>query len=168
LEDARAKGAHVIGGDMIDEDNLMIQPALIIDANHKMKCMNEETFGPIMPIMKVERGEEAIRLSNEGPFGLAGSIWSKDVARAERLGHSMEVGLLGVNDVMGHYAVCSLPFGGIKQSGLGRRHSDEGLRGFCSTQSVYVHEWPANQPELWWYPYDQAKTKLIAWLAKFS
>jgi acyl-CoA reductase-like NAD-dependent aldehyde dehydrogenase len=168
IEDARAKGAHVIGGDVVDEDNLMISPALILEADHRMRCMNEETFGPIMPVMKVDRGEEAIKLSNEGPFGLAGSIWTRDIGRAERLGLSMECGLLGVNDVMSHYAVCSLPFGGVKQSGLGRRHSDEGLRGFCWPQSVYIHEWPANVPELWWFPYEKAKTRLISWLTRFS
>ena len=168
LEDARAKGAHVIGGDVIDEDNLLIAPALVLEANHSMRCMTEETFGPIMPIMKVDRGEEGVRLSNEGPFGLAASIWTRDIEKAEFLGLKLEAGLLGINDIMSHYAVCSLPFGGVKQSGLGRRHSDEGLRGFCWPQSVYVHEWPANASELWWFPYDAAKTKLISWLTRFS
>jgi acyl-CoA reductase-like NAD-dependent aldehyde dehydrogenase len=168
LEDARAKGAHVIGGDVIDADNLLIQPALVLKADPRMKCMNEETFGPVMPIMRVERAEEGVRLANEGPFGLAGSIWTRDIEKAENLGLRLDTGLLGINDLMSHYAVCSLPFGGVKQSGLGRRHSDEGLRSFCWPQSVYIHEWPANAPELWWFPYEAGKTRLIEFLAKLS
>ena len=168
LADAKALGAHVIGGDCVDEENLLIQPALVLKADHRMRLMNEETFGPVLPIMKVERGEEGVRLSNAGPFGLSGSIWTTDIGRAERLGLSLETGLLGINDVNTHYAVVSLPFSGIKQSGLGRRHSDEGLRMFCRTQSVYIHEWPAAASELWWFPYEPVKTRLISWLTRWS
>lgn len=166
LEDARAKGGRVIGGEVTDEANLLITPALVLGATHDMKVMTEETFGPVMPIMKVDRGEEAIRLTNLGPFGLAASVWTTDLAKGERLSSSIEAGLVGINDVLSHYAVCSLPFGGVKQSGLGRRHSDEGLRMFCWPQSVFVHEWPAKAPELWWFPYRAAKTRLLAWVTK--
>ncbi len=168
LEDARAKGGQVIGGEVTDEANLLITPALVLNATHEMKVMTEETFGPVMPIMKVDRGEEAIRLTNSGPYGLAASLWTADLAKAERLGASIEAGLVGINDVLSHYAVCSLPFGGVKQSGLGRRHSDEGLRMFCWPQSVFVHEWPAKAPELWWFPYDAAKTRLLSWITKLT
>jgi acyl-CoA reductase-like NAD-dependent aldehyde dehydrogenase len=168
LEDARAKGGRVIGGDSIDEDNLLINPALVLDAKPEMKCMSEETFGPVMPIMRVERGEEAIRMTNEQPFGLAASIWTTDLDKADRLTASVEAGIVGVNDLLSHYAICSLPFGGIKQSGLGRRHSDEGLRMFCWQQAVLVHEWPAKAPELWWFPYEPFKTKLAGWIAKLT
>ncbi|OGR88485.1 MAG: hypothetical protein A3J74_07570 [Elusimicrobia bacterium RIFCSPHIGHO2_02_FULL_57_9] len=166
LEDAQAKGGRVIGGDIIDEGNLLINPALVLDAKPEMKVMSEETFGPVMPIMKVGRGEEAIRLSNEGPFGLAASLWTADLAKAEGLGSLIEAGLLGINDVGSHYAICSLPFGGVKSSGLGRRHSDEGLRMFCWTQSVVVHEWPFRGSELWWFPYTPFKTRLLSWISR--
>ena len=64
--------------------------------------------------------------------------------------------------------LCSLPFGGIKTSGLGRRHSDEGLRMFTWPQAVFVHEWPADQPELWWFPYTPLKNKIVSWLTKLA
>jgi len=130
--------------------------------------MTEETFGPVMPVMKVDRGEEGIRLSNAGPFGLSASLWTRDVAKAERLCGSVEAGMVSVNDVLTHYAVCSLPFGGIKSSGLGRRHSDSGLRMFCWPQSVFIHEWPSGTPEPWWFPYESAKTRLVSWLMKLA
>jgi len=166
LEDARQKGARVIGGEVVDEANLMMAPALVLDARPDMLCMSEETFGPVMPVMKVERGEDAIRIGNDGPFGLAASVWSGDLERAEALAAGVEAGLVGVNDLISHYAICSLPFGGVKQSGMGRRHSDEGLRMFCWPQSVYVHEWPASAPELWWFPYEAAKTRIAELISK--
>jgi acyl-CoA reductase-like NAD-dependent aldehyde dehydrogenase len=168
LEDARAKGARVVGGEIIDAEKLMMKPALVLNATHDMKVMTEETFGPVMPVMKVARGEDAIRLSNEGHSGLAASVWTSDLAKAERLSASVEAGMIGINDLMCHYAVCSLPFGGVKQSGVGRRHSDEGLRMFCNQQAVLVHEWPASQPELWWFPYENFKTRVLSWLARFT
>ncbi len=168
LEDAAAKGGRVIGGEVLDEANLMMSPALVLGASHDMKVMTEETFGPVMPIMKVDRGEEAIRLSNGGSYGLSASLWTADTARAERLCASVEAGMVCVNDLLTHYAVCSLPFGGIKHSGLGRRHSDEGLRMFCWPQSVFIHEWPARAPEPWWFPYDRAKTRLVSWIMKLT
>lgn len=168
LEDARQKGAQVIGGEVLDEAKLMISPALVLGADHSMKVMTEETFGPVLPVMKVERGEEAIRLSNEGPFGLSASVWTRDLEKGERLGAQLEAGLIGVNDLMSHYAVCSLPFGGVKDSGLGRRHGDEGLRQFCWQQSVFVHEWPASQPELWWFPYTPLKRRIVELISKLA
>ncbi len=168
LEEARAQGAKVIGGEVIDADNLMLSPALVLEATMDMKLMREETFGPVLPVMRVESEEEAVRLANCLPFGLAASLWSTDLAKAERLGAQIEAGLLSINDVMTHYALCSLPFGGVKTSGMGRRHSDEGLRMFCWAQSVFVHEWPAKASELWWFPYDDFKTKLVAWISRWA
>ncbi|MBI3552616.1 MAG: aldehyde dehydrogenase family protein [Elusimicrobia bacterium] len=168
LEEARSKGGRVIGGDVIDEANLMISPALVLEATPEMKVMSEETFGPVMPVMRVESEEEAVRLANSLPFGLAASLWTTDLEKADRLGAQIEAGLLSINDVMSHYALCSLPFGGIKSSGLGRRHSDEGLRMFCWPQSVFVHEWPAKASELWWFPYDDFKTKLVTWISRLA
>ncbi|MBI3548376.1 MAG: aldehyde dehydrogenase family protein [Elusimicrobia bacterium] len=168
LEDARAKGARVTGGEIIDAEKLLVSPALVLDARPDMKVMSEETFGPVLAVMPVRSPEEALRLANDTPFGLAASVWSRDVARAEALSAFVEAGLVSVNDVLSHYVVCSLPFGGVKDSGLGRRHSDEGMRMFCQPQSVLVHEWPPNLPEMWWFPYSRMKTRLISWMTRFA
>ncbi|MBI4349523.1 MAG: aldehyde dehydrogenase family protein [Elusimicrobia bacterium] len=168
IDDAKAKGARVIGGELVDPERLVISPALVLDAKQEMRVMREETFGPVLPIMSVRAPEEAVRLANDSELGLAASIFSRDLVRAETLAAHLEAGLIGVNDLMGHYAVCSLPFGGFKQSGVGRRHSDDGLRMFCQSQSVLAHEWPANAPEPWWFPYTELKAKLVAWLTRLS
>jgi acyl-CoA reductase-like NAD-dependent aldehyde dehydrogenase len=168
LEDARAKGARIVGEGIVDAERLLIAPTLILDATPDMLCMQEEIFGPVLPVCPVASAEEAVEKSNVGPFGLAGSMWTKDLRRGEWLSREMQCGMIGVNDLMSHYVVASLPFGGVKQSGLGRRHGEEGLRMFCQTQSVIVHEWPANQPEVWWFPYSRMKTKLVNWIGKLS
>ena len=168
LEDAKAKGARVIGGGVVDRSRLMVAPALVLDARADMLVMKEETFGPVLAVAPVRRLEDAVRIANDGPHGLAASVWTRNLARGEALGGMLEAGLLSVNDVLSHYAVTSLPFGGMKESGLGRRHSEEGLRMFCHSQSVLVHEWPADQPEPWWFPYDRLKTKVVGFLTRLA
>ena len=161
LEDARKKGARVIGGEVLDRANLLVAPALVLDARMDMKVMTEECFGPVIPIMKVSRGEEAVALANAGSEGLAASVWTTDLAKGEALAAALEVGLVGVNEPASHYAFGALPFGGMKQSGMGRRHGDEGLLAFTQSQSVLVHEWPASAPDLWWFPYDERKAGFL-------
>ena len=161
LEDARKKGARVIGGEILDRAELLMAPALVLDARMDMKVMNEECFGPVIPIMKVSRAEEAVALANAGQEGLAASVWTTDLAKGERLAAALEVGLVGVNEPASHYAFGSLPFGGMKQSGMGRRHGEEGLLAFTQSQSVLVHEWPDNAPDLWWFPYNEKKAGFL-------
>ncbi len=161
LEDARKKGARVIGGEVLDRANLLMAPALVLDARMDMKVMNDESFGPVIPIMKVARAEEAVALANAGPEGLAASVWTTDLAKGEMLAAALEVGLVGVNEPASHYAFGALPFGGMKQSGMGRRHGEEGLLAFTQSQSVLVHEWPDAAPDLWWFPYNERKAGFL-------
>lgn len=168
LEDARALGARVVGGRVLDRERLLVAPAVVLDAKPAMRVMREETFGPVAAVMRVSRLEEAVRLANESSYGLAASVWTRDAARGEEIAARLEAGLVGVNDPGAHYALCALPFGGIKESGLGRRHGDEGLRMFCWPQSVLVHEWPAGAPDPWWFPYGRAKSRLLSLLARLS
>lgn len=161
LEDARSKGARVVGGDVLDKANLLVSPALVLDARMDMKIMTEESFGPVIPVMKVTRAEEAVALANAGSEGLAASVWTTDLAKGEALAAALEVGLVGVNEPASHYAFGALPFGGMKQSGMGRRHGDEGLLAFTQSQSVLIHEWPDAAPDLWWFPYDERKSGFL-------
>ncbi len=168
LADAKEKGGRVVGGDVLDREGLVVRPAIVFNATPDMLCMKEETFGPVLAVSEMTSIDDAIRNFNDEPFGLSASIWTGDLRRGERLAAAMEVGLVSVNDVLSHYAICSLPFGGFKESGTGRRHSEEGLRMFCEPQSVLVHEFPSNHPELWWFPYDRLKSKILSWLVRLS
>ncbi|MEK7233037.1 MAG: aldehyde dehydrogenase family protein [Elusimicrobiota bacterium] len=168
LDDARKKGARVIGGEVLDRDGLLMAPALVLDARMDMHVMNEKCFGPVLPIMKISRAEEAVALANAGPEGLAASVWTADLAKGERLAAALDVGLVGVNESASHYFFGSLPFGGMKQSGMGRRHGDEGLLAFTQAQSVVVHEWPDAAPDWWWFPYDERKAGFLRRLMGLS
>jgi acyl-CoA reductase-like NAD-dependent aldehyde dehydrogenase len=111
--------------------------------------------------MKVARAEDAVALANLGLEGLAASVWSADLEKAARLAASLEAGLVGVNEPGTHYSYGSLPFGGVKSSGMWRRHGDEGLLTLTQAQSLIVHEWPANLPDPWWFPRDPAIVFLL-------
>jgi betaine-aldehyde dehydrogenase len=167
LEDARAQGARVIGGEILDRQRLLVSPALILDATPKMLVMQEETFGPVLALMSVRDLKEAFQLANQGPHGLSASLWTKNLAQGESLGLLLESGLVGINDLPNPAWVGSLPRGGFKDSGLGRRHCEEGLRMFCQAQSVVVHEWPMEAPDFWWFPYGWFKSRILAWLTRF-
>ncbi len=162
LEDARAKGAQVIGGEPLDRIEGRMSPALVLGARPEMLVMREETFGPVLPVMRVARAEEAVALCNAGELGLAASVWSRDLERAERLAAALDAGMTGVNEPGTHYAFGGLPFGGVKSSGMWRRHGEEGLLALTQAQSLIVHEWPADVPDPWWYPYEARKTSLLS------
>ncbi|MFI5362818.1 MAG: aldehyde dehydrogenase family protein [Elusimicrobiota bacterium] len=161
LEDARGKGAQVSGGEVLDRPGLRMAPALVLGATMDMKVMSEETFGPVIPVMKVARAEDAVVLANAGAEGLAASVWTRDPDRADRLVSSLDAGMVGINEPGTHYALGSLPFGGVKASGMWRRHGDEGLLALTQAQSVLEHEWPLDRPDPWWYPRDPRLLALL-------
>jgi acyl-CoA reductase-like NAD-dependent aldehyde dehydrogenase len=101
-----------------------------------MAVMREETFGPVLPIMRVPDAETALRLANDSPMGLSGSVWSRDVARAQAIARRLESGSVCVNDVLVNYFCVEAPLGGVKASGMGFRHGPEGLRQFCRIETV--------------------------------
>ena len=140
LQDAVKKGAKIIMGGGIDKQ--FVEPTILVDVNHSMKIMQEETFGPIMPIMKVRDGDEAVQLANDSEFGLGATVWSQDIARAERLAKRLEVGTVNINDAISHYAIPELPFGGLKQSGSARTHGAVDLLQFTQLRSYAVGRVP--------------------------
>ena len=140
LEDAKDKGAEIVFGGNID--GMFCQPTVLVNANHTMLVMREETFGPIMPIMKVRDEYEAIQLANDCSLGLGASIWSQNLARAERVSRQIEASSVIINDTIAQFAAPMLPFGGIKQSGAGRVHGKEGLLQFTQPYSYMVGEPP--------------------------
>ncbi len=161
VQDAVAKGAKVlVGGHRRESEGYFFEPTVLVDVDHTMEAMTEETFGPTLPIMKVRDAEEAIRMANDSHYGLGGSVFSKDLARGEQLARRIEAGAVCVNDAVINYSALELPMGGHKTSGLGRRHGAPGIRKFCHQQSIMVSR---NFPkrELHMYPYSAKSTKLI-------
>jgi len=142
LQDALEKGAEILTGGNID--GLFMEPTILVNVDHSMKIMRDETFGPIMPVMKVKDEDEAIRLTNDSHFGLGASVWSKDHKRAERIAHQLEVGSVCVNDNIVHYAIPELPFGGVKMSGVARTHGKQEVLQFTLPHSYAVGRAPTN------------------------
>jgi len=161
IRDAVEKGAKILVGGR-RKDGLFFEPTVLVNVDHSMQIMREETFGPVIPIMKVNSAEEALQLANDSIYGLAASVFTKDKALGVRLARSIEAGNVCVNDCITNFAILEAPYGGAKQSGLGRRHGEWGLRQFTWPQTVVVDRFGLKR-ELFWYPYNE---KVARWVAK--
>jgi acyl-CoA reductase-like NAD-dependent aldehyde dehydrogenase len=166
VADAVQKGARVLtGGNEVQGPGRFYEPTVLVDVDHSMKCMTEETFGPTLPIMKVRDADEAVRLANDSPYGLGASVFSRDTARGEAVARRLETGAANVNDAMINYTVLELPMGGAKASGLGSRHGAGGIRKYCSQQAIVVTRL-AMKKELFMYPYKSRTSRMLAGMFK--
>jgi acyl-CoA reductase-like NAD-dependent aldehyde dehydrogenase len=161
VKDAVEKGARAVtGGKGRRENGMYYEPTVLVDVDHTMSAMTEETFGPTLPIMKVRDAEEAIRLANDSPYGLAASVFSKDIPRAEAIARRVEAGAVVVNDAMLNYSALELPMGGWKASGLGSRHGTGGIRKYCRQQSILLTKL-APKRDVHMFPYKSRTTGLL-------
>lgn len=167
VEDALARGARVtVGGSRPEEGSPCYLPTVIVDVDQTMKVLWEETFGPILPVMRVEDDEEAVHMANVSPFGLFASIWTEDRDRGERLGEQLRCGGVSINDTLSHYAVPGLSVGGTGESGFGRRRGVAGLEELTRQRSVLVHRTGLTR-EIWWYPYSEKAYRLVRALLEY-
>jgi succinate-semialdehyde dehydrogenase/glutarate-semialdehyde dehydrogenase len=133
IQDAVSKGARVLlGGKRHALGQTFFEPTVLADVTPKMKVAREETFGPLAPLFRFERDEDAIRLANDTEFGLASYFYSRDVGRIWRAAESLESGIVGINTGLISNEVA--PFGGVKQSGLGREGSYLGMEEFVEVK----------------------------------
>ena len=152
VADAVAKGARALtGGRRAPGKGHFYEPTVLVDVDHTMQAMTEETFGPTLPIMRVADAEEAVRLANDSPYGLAASIYT-DGARGEQLARRLQAGAVCVNDALMNYMAAELPMGGWKASGLGTRHGAGGIRKYTKQQSLLISRLNLKR-EPWMFPY---------------
>ena len=161
LEDALLRGGRVLtGSGRLEDGSNLFLPTVLVDVDASMKVMWEETFGPILPIVRVKDEEEALRMVNVNPFGLFASPWTDDRERGERFGEKLRVGGVSINDVLSHYAIPGIPMGGVGESGFGRRRGLGGLEELTRSRSVVIHRTGLSR-ELWWFPYNKKGEKLV-------
>lgn len=152
VADAKARGARVlVGGERTSETGNFYPPTVLTDVDHSMRIMKEETFGPVLPIMRVDSLDEAIALANDSPYGLTASGWTRSEETAKRLQRDLRAGVVLINDCLYSYGEPSAPWGGCRQSGMGRTHGLAGLREMV--QVKYVARDTRRGRVLWWYPY---------------
>lgn len=155
VRDATARGARVlVGGERLDRPGHFFAPTVLADVPADARALREEVFGPVLPIVRVRDEEEAIRLANSTAFGLSASVWTRDRTRAQRVAARLEAGSVWINDHTYTYAIAETPWGGVKSSGAGHTHGEDGLAAL--TRAKHVNRSPARRawPNVWWFPYD--------------
>ncbi|HDL19294.1 MAG TPA: aldehyde dehydrogenase family protein [Bacteroidetes bacterium] len=155
VADALKKGAAIFAKSAVpDEPNLQnFLPAMVLtNVNHDMQMMREETFGPIVGVMKVKDMDEAIALANDSNLGLSASVWSQDRKKAEKIARKIEAGVVNINDHLMSHGMSETPWGGFKESGIGRSHSKYGFWEMTQPQVIVRDVLPGIKREMWWYP----------------
>ena len=161
VEDARAKGARIeTGGVRPEGPGHFYPPTVLTNVDHSMTIMRDETFGPVLPIMRVKSMDEAVRLANDSPYGLTASAWTTSEVTAARLERELQAGVVTINDHVYTFSEPTSPWGGIKASGIGRTHGALGLRDM--TQPKYVARDMSRGGEVWWYPYGPEFKSMMA------
>jgi acyl-CoA reductase-like NAD-dependent aldehyde dehydrogenase len=157
-DDALAKGARVVATAALPEGDAPgahFAPTLLAEADESMLVLQEETFGPLLAVVKVRDAEEAIRRANDSTFGLSASVWTRDRARGLAVARRLEAGTVMINDASSVVGMADVPYGGMKRSGIGRMHGEAGLEEFVRITAVVDDRFRTwRQP--WWFPYGPA------------
>ena len=141
IDIARAEGARLVTGGVRPQgaaigDGLFVRPTVFADVDNGSRLAQEEIFGPVVAVIRFDDEEDAVRKANAVDFGLAGAVWTRDMARAHRMVRRIRAGTVRVNTYrVVHYAV---PFGGFKQSGIGRELGPQALDEYTETKSVWI------------------------------
>jgi aldehyde dehydrogenase len=139
VQEASSKGAKILlGGKPIKGKGFFFEPTVISEANHDMRVLNEEVFGPVAPIVVVENEEAAINEANNSDFGLGASIWTNNIDKGTVLAKKIQTGIVSINEMV--RSDPRMPFGGIKSSGIGRELSAFGIKEFVNIKSVMVKD----------------------------
>ena len=168
VEDFRAAGAKIETGGRRNPslEGLFYEPTVITNASNDMRAMQEETFGPTLPIATFATEEDAIRLANDSEFGLTASVWTRDHAKGQRVAEQIEAGSVCVNEVLYTHGIGQTPWGGFKNSGRGRTHGREGLMELVQPQHIHVNR-IALLPDAWWMPYSPTAVMTFRGFARY-
>jgi acyl-CoA reductase-like NAD-dependent aldehyde dehydrogenase len=164
VREAVDKGAKVeTGGKRGAGQGSFFEPTVLTNVDHSMRIMREETFGPTLPIMRVDNEDEAVRLANDSTMGLDSSVFAGDPAHGEAVARRLQSGASIVNDALTNYLAMEIPIGGMKESGVGARHGKVGIQKYCQRQNLVVTRFGLNR-EIYYFPYSKGVAKLTEWL----
>jgi succinate-semialdehyde dehydrogenase/glutarate-semialdehyde dehydrogenase len=153
VDEAMRGGARVVASLANDgAGGAFYSPMVIADVTPEMRVMREETFGPLLPIVRARDADDAIRLANASPYGLSASVWGRDLRRATDVARRIEAGSVSVNDVISQVGMAEAPHGGVKQSGNGRSHGQAGLLECVRTKTLIIDRL-ASRRQPWWFGY---------------
>ena len=169
VREAVERGASVLAGGGrargCSERGWFHEPTVLAGVDHSMTVMREETFGPVLPLMTFRDEAEAVRLANDSAFGLTASVWTRDLRRGRRVASRIEAGTVMVNEVLYTHGIAQTPWGGVKQSGLGRTHGRLGLLEMAAPHHVHVNRLALLQ-DVWWFSYTPGAASLFRSLAR--
>jgi len=160
VADAKAKGARFLTGADWDGRSAAIPPMVVDQITKEMRLDQEETFGPILPVIPFAEEAEVVAMANAGEFGLSASVWSDDLERADRVARAIVTGNVSINNVMLTEGNHALPFGGAKKSGIGRYKGEFGFYCFANIKSILIDS-NSSKMEANWFPYTHKKFKLF-------
>lgn len=157
VNDAVARGARLLAGGrrLTELGPNFYAPTLLADVTQDMRIMQEETFGPALPVAPFDTDDDAVRLANDSEFGLAASVWTSNRKRGEAIAARIKAGTVMINDAISGFGIAEAPHGGFKQSGIGRTHGKLGLSEMVQVKYVDVDLMP-RMPKVWWYGYGVA------------
>ena len=159
VQDAVSKGGRVLAGGNARQPGHFFEPTVLVDVDHRMSVMQEETFGPLLPIQVVANADEAVRLANDSDYGLTASIWSRNEERAQSLVPRLETGVVTINNHGFTAAIPQAPWTGVKNTGSGVTNSKSALLEYTRPHFTLVDKSKDNM-ELWWFPFTPTLEKI--------
>jgi acyl-CoA reductase-like NAD-dependent aldehyde dehydrogenase len=159
VDEAVARGARVLTGGRANPNfsGLYYEATVLTDVNHGMAVIREETFGPVLPIIKVRDAEEAVQLANDSRYGLDACIFTQDKSKARQMANQLVAGTVCINDALVNYIIPDTPMGGVRDSGFSRRHGAEGIRKYCYQKSIVIDRFGLKS-DFPWFPASKKKT----------
>ncbi len=168
VDEAVRGGARVLTGGAATGVGTFYEPTILVDVTQSMSCVQDETFGPTIPVIAVEDENEAIALANDSRYGLSATVWSKDRDRANRVARQLDVGAVNINDIGSNFFALSAPMGGWKESGIGTRWGGaSGVRKYCRQQVLTESRLPEPKREVTWFPYSARNFKVAVSMIRF-
>ena len=157
IKDALEKGATIFARANPPElpKGQFTSCVVLTDVNHDMLVMKDETFGPVLGVMPYKTIDEAIELANDSYLGLTGSVWSKNRSKAKKIARRIKSGAVLINDHLMSHGLAETPWGGFKQSGIGRTHGDIGFAEMTQPQVIVNELLPFARRNFFWHPFDE-------------